>query len=91
MNISTFFLYFFFIPPCLSQNMKKTKKIKVFLRYYEDQIVIETENESFCIPIQAYPVLNKENLHEIFPRFIEFEETELGEKEIKVKLRAKPK
>jgi hypothetical protein len=36
------------------------------------------------IPIQAYPVLNKENQREIFPRFIEFDETELGEKEIKV-------
>lgn len=62
----------------------KKKKINRFLRYYEDQIVVQTENERFLIPIQAYPVLNKENLRDIFPRFIEFEETELGEKEIKV-------
>jgi len=47
-------------------------------------IKVNSEEDDLQIPIHAYPVLNRENLREIFPRLIDFGNVELGEQEYRV-------
>ena len=52
--------------------------------YYFDMIKINSEEDDLQIPIHAYPVLNRENLREIFPRLIDFGNVEIGDHEYRV-------
>ena len=52
--------------------------------YYFDMIKINSEEDDLQIPIHAYPVLNRENLREIFPRLIDFGNVEIGDQEYRV-------
>lgn len=52
--------------------------------YYFDMIKINSEDDDLQIPIHAYPVLNRENLREIFPRLIDFGNVEIGDQEYRV-------
>lgn len=47
-------------------------------------IKVNAEEDQMQIPIHAYPVLNRENLREIFPRLIDFGNVEIGEQEYRV-------
>ena len=47
-------------------------------RYYYDTIRVNSEIGNFLIPIHAYPVLDRENLKNIFPPIIDFGEVEIG-------------
>lgn len=48
-------------------------------KYYYDTIRVNTETENILIPIHAYPVLDRDNLREIFPKLIDFGTLEVGE------------
>lgn len=49
-------------------------------KYYYDVLRIHTEDENIIVPLHAYPVLNRENLHDIFPKLIDFGIVTIGEK-----------
>ena len=55
-----------------------------FSSYYFDMIKVNSEEDQLQIPIHAYPVLNRENLREIFPRLIDFGNVEIGDQEYRV-------
>lgn len=48
-------------------------------RYFYDTIRINTETENILVPIHAYPVLDRDNLRNIFPRLIDFGTILIGE------------
>lgn len=48
-------------------------------RYFYDTIRINTETENILVPIHAYPVLDRENLRNVFPRLIDFGTILIGE------------
>ena len=45
---------------------------------------MNTETENLLIPIHAYPVLDRENLREVFPKLIDFGSIEVGSTEKRV-------
>lgn len=45
---------------------------------------MNSEEDQIQIPIHAYPVLNRENLREIFPRLIDFGIIDIGDQEFRV-------
>ena len=53
------------------------------LRYYYDSIKVHTEAEKLLLPIHGYPVLNRENIKEFFPKngLIDFGIIPIGERE----------
>ena len=61
--------------------------ISVFalFRYYYDFIRIHSENEQLMLPVHAYPVLNRENIREVFPKLIDFKVIDVGSSETMVK------
>ena len=56
----------------------------LIFRYYFDAIKIHTETDKFQIPIHAYPVMNRENVRDVFPKLIDFGYVEIGEQEKRV-------
>jgi len=48
-------------------------------RYFFDTLRINTETENILVPIHAYPVLDRDNLRNIFPRLIDFGTIIIGE------------
>ena len=44
-----------------------------------NEVLLKTETENILIPIHAYPVLDRENLRNIFPKLIDFGTIEVGE------------
>lgn len=55
-------------------------------RYYFDSLKIHTESDNFQVPIHAFPVLNRENIRDVFPKLIDFGIVEIGEQEKQVSL-----
>jgi len=41
-------------------------------KYFYDSLRINTDTENILLPIHAYPVLDRENLRNVFPRLIDF-------------------
>lgn len=48
-------------------------------KYFFDTLRINTETENILVPIHAYPVLDRDNLRNIFPRLIDFGTIIIGE------------
>ena len=47
-------------------------------RNYYDKIRIHTEDENLVVPIHAFPVLDRENLRNVFPKLIDFGILDIG-------------
>ncbi|KAL4510673.1 hypothetical protein ABPG72_004827 [Tetrahymena utriculariae] len=51
-------------------------------KIYYDEARVNIDSDIIILPIHAYPVIDRDNIQEIFPRIINFGKVYLGEKEI---------
>ena len=59
------------IPSGMSEEITISFKPTEY-KYFYDSLRINTETENILLPIHAYPVLDRENLRNVFPRLIDF-------------------
>ena len=52
-------------------------------KYFYDVIRIHTEDESIQVPIHAYPVLDRKQLRDVFPKLIDFGIKDIGTRSVK--------
>lgn len=57
-------------------------RVPLNFRYYFDTLRVHTEGEQLQIPIHAYPVMNRENVKDIFPKLIDFGIVPVGTTEV---------
>ncbi len=50
-----------------------------YLRYYFTSLRINSQTENILVPIHAFPVIDRENIRNVFPRLIDFGVIEIGE------------
>ncbi|KAL4456204.1 hypothetical protein ABPG74_014165 [Tetrahymena malaccensis] len=66
------------LPTGMSEEIQISFKPTEY-KYFYDTIRINTETENVIIPIHAYPVLDRDNLRNVFPRLIDFGTILIGE------------
>lgn len=59
------------IPSGMSEEITISFKPTEY-KYFYDSLRINTDTENILLPIHAYPVLDRENLRNVFPRLIDF-------------------
>lgn len=53
-------------------------------KYYYDTIRINSETDNFLIPVHAFPVLDRENIRDIFPRLIDMGHIDIGDSAVNI-------